>query len=558
MKTTRLIWCVVLIFPFVETLAVAEESPPPLETAVKVFRSSVLAEPGSQMRTTARPVTPPATPAAKYPQYQLGYQTDDRPKVEDVNNPSIRFFLNLPTETLLVEARITIDDLPFGMIRQKRVEQILKDVTVVEDSEPKLQQPEDHQPPAPELPSTETQKESYIVNRLRHTMKLTGETPVAAEVDWLISQWIDGPTILPLNSNFQRFRANQRPEFVILDRNRDGTISAEELQLAETSLWECDLNQDGIIRFMEIAVAATASRSHPSPDESNELVVFVPAAGAASEAFVRRIVPARHVGTDASPVSACRFDTNANGKFDPEELDVIRRSVPDLSVTVAFNTNNPEKSRIALTTVAEQFRPSTDPVAVDPTEITLMLRGTPVIFSAVQMHPSDQISIGAVNDGYPMLPSLDPNDDGRLTARELRGLKDALNAFDRNHDGSLTLDEVRAPIRLCFGLGANVHRELLEIRRLYRNVLTPNVTGPEWFNRMDRNKDNDLTRVEFPGTDEQFQALDADHDALISAAEALRFDEKSETGKEDDVEQPAANPGAALSIDSIPNEEMKP
>ena len=557
MKTTWFICCVALLLQFIEPIAVAEDSPLPLETAVKVFRSSVPTEPAPQMRTIARPVPSLTTPAAKYPQYQLGHQPDDRPKVEDVTNPSIRFFLNLPTETLLVEARITIDDLPFGMIRQKRVEQILKDVTVAKKSEPIPQKHADDQPPAPDLPSTDPPTESYIVDRLRHTMELTGETPVAAEVDWLISQWIDGPTILPLNSNFQRFRANQRPELVILDRNRDGTISAEELQLAETSLWECDLNQDGIIQFMEIAVAATAARSNQSPVESGDLVVFVPTDDTASEAF-RRLAPVRHVATDGTPVPACRFDTNANGKLDPNELDVIRQSVPDLSLTIAFNSNIPEKSRIALTAAAEQFSPSTNQVGVDPTEITLTLRGAPVILSAVQMHPSDQISIGAVNDGYPMLPFLDPNDDGRLTLRELRGLKDALNGFDRNHDGSLTMDEVRSPIRLCFGLGANVHRELLGIRKLYRKVLTPKITGPEWFNRMDRNRDNDLTRLEFPGTDEQFEALDADHDALISADEALRFDETSENGKQDDAEQPAANPGAASSTDSIPSEGTKP
>ena len=388
-------------------------------------------------------------------------------------------------------------------------------------------------------------------------MELTGEPPTAIEVDWLISQWIDGPTILPLNSNFQRFRANQRPEFVILDRNRDGTISAEEMRLAETSFWECDLNQDGIIQFMEIAVAAASSRSNPSPIESGELIVFVTDHKTASDAC-RRLAPATHFAADAASVPACRFDTNVNGQFDSDELDAIRKQAPDLSLTITFNSANPEKSRVALTAVAEQFKPTTNQVAVDPTGITLTLKGTPVILSAVQMHPSDQISIGAVNDGYPMLPSLDPNDDGRLTVRELRGLKDVLNAFDRNHDGSLTLDEVRSPIRLCIGLGANVHRELLGIRRLHRKVMTPKTTGPEWFVRMDRNKDNDLTRVEFPGTDEQFQALDADHDELVSADEALRFDEKTEDTKQNDAERPVENPGAATSIDSTSKEETKP
>ena len=88
--------------------------------------------------------------------------------------------------------------------------------------------------------------------------------------------------------------------------------------------------------------------------------------------------------------------------------------------------------------------------------------------------------------------------------------------------------------------------------------MTPKTTGPEWFVRMDRNKDNDLTRVEFPGTDEQFQALDADHDELVSADEALRFDEKTEDTKQNDAERPVENPGAATSIDSTSKEETKP
>ncbi len=38
---------------------------------------------------------------------------------------------------------------------------------------------------------------------------------------------------------------------------------------------------------------------------------------------------------------------------------------------------------------------------------------------------------------------------------------------------------------------------------------------------MDKNKDDDLTRREFPGTDEQFKQLDSDGDELISTAEAI-------------------------------------
>ncbi|MEK6258641.1 MAG: hypothetical protein AABP62_08475 [Planctomycetota bacterium] len=559
MKIASQIWCGALLLVFMETVAVsvAEERPLPLETAVKVFRAAAPAAPAMEMRTIARPAPAPTTPAAKYPQYRLGQEQNEQPKVENVANPKIRFFLNLPTEPLLVEARITIDDVPFAMVRKKRVERILRDVNVgkeiaagpVGDAEKKAT--------VPELPATASQPASNIIERLRHTMDVTGESPTVEEVDWLLSRWIDGPTILPLNSNFQRFRANQRPEFVILDRNSDGTISAEEMQLAEKSFWECDLNQDGMIQFTEIAFAAADPRIKTAEIESGELIVFVPDDASASEAF-RRLAPARSLVADAAPVPVCRFDTNANGQFDAEELDALRQRVPDLSLTIAFNSANPEKSRIALTAVADEFKQSMDQVAVDPTGITLTLKGTPVILGAVQMQPSDQISIGAVNDGYPMLPSLDPNDDGRLTVRELRGLLDALKNFDRNHDGSLTLDEVRSPIRLCFGLGASVHRELLGIRSLHRKETAPTITGPEWFVRMDRNKDNDLTRGEFPGTDEQFQVLDADHDELVSAEEALQFDKKADDAKKNDADRPEANQKPATSIDSTSKEETKP
>jgi hypothetical protein len=119
-----------------------------------------------------------------------------------------------------------------------------------------------------------------------------------------------------------------------------------------------------------------------------------------------------------------------------------------------------------------------------------------------------------------------------LTVRELRGVPGRLARFDTNHDGSLSADETQAPIRVCFGLGPMVHRELAGIRSVHRAPATPPVSGPEWFVRMDRNKDNDLTRDEFPGTDEQFAAIDGDGDELISADEALAFDKKADNSKE--------------------------
>lgn len=542
MRIASRIWCSALLLVLAETgaVSVAAEIRLPLETSVKVLQAPAPAVPAPMpVQTGARPASAPTTPAAKYPQYRIGHQSNKQSQTGNAENPRIRFFLNLPTETLLVEARITIDDLPFGMARKKRVEEILRDLKSSKDIAVGLVIDTEKKPPVTERPAPEIQTASNIIDRLRHTTDVTGETPTVEEVDWLLSRWIDGPAILPLNSNFQRFRANQRPEFWVLDRNRDGVVSTEEMQLADKSFRECDLNQDGMTQFTEIAVAAGDPRLKSTGNKSGEVIAFIP----------EDVAPA--------PVNS-RFDTNANGQFDVEELDVLRQRAPDLSLMIAFNSASPEKSRIALTAVADEFKQSLEQVAVDPTGITLTLKGMPVIFGAVQMQPSDQISIGAVHDGYPLLPSLDPNDDGRLTLRELRGLSDKLKSFDRNQDGTLTLDEVRSPVRLCFGLGASVHRELLGIRSLHRPQAAPTIIGPEWFVRMDRNKDNDLTRAEFPGTDEQFQDLDADHDELVSATEAVQFDKKTDDAKQKDADRPAANQSPKTAVDSTSKQETKP
>jgi hypothetical protein len=41
---------------------------------------------------------------------------------------------------------------------------------------------------------------------------------------------------------------------------------------------------------------------------------------------------------------------------------------------------------------------------------------------------------------------------------------------------------------------------------------------------MDRNRDGDVSRREFLGTQEEFDRIDTDHDSLISRAEAERYD----------------------------------
>jgi hypothetical protein len=56
--------------------------------------------------------------------------------------------------------------------------------------------------------------------------------------------------------------------------------------------------------------------------------------------------------------------------------------------------------------------------------------------------------------------------------------------------------------------------------------------GPRWFRKMDRNRDGDVSRREFLGTDEEFRGFDTDGDGLISVKEAERADKLLRKEKE--------------------------
>lgn len=572
---------VVVVMILATALASAEDQPETVVAPVKVLMSveqpAQPPMPNAGMPVPNRPQ--PTLPGGKLPQYQLGQASRGSLSSEELDDARLRFILALPSRPVLVEAGITIDGRPFRMAREQRIEQILEALkhpapepeavsSETQDAagasgESPVQSPNagtDEKPSTPENSADapddksadegdegdgEPEAESVTpptvaayalpdsaAEYIRRYFAATGYDPTPDEVRWLLANWSDGPVLLRLQDNFQRFRARERPVYDVLDRDRDGTVAADELKLAVQSFTECDLNRNDVVDGAEISRSVNDARHRAAPSSGmGTLIHAIPDEASAPAAYQRL---AACYATTTLP----RFDDNSNGRFDPEELHTLQSGQPDVTLMVAFNTSDPSKSTISVTTDA-----TARATALDST-VSLSLGGATVMFSAVQGDASDQVSLGAVCDGYPILPEIDPNNDGRFTIRELRGLVENLKRLDRNGDGSLTSDEAQAPVRICVGLGPVVHRELAEIRSAYRERRTPVVNGPDWFVRMDRNRDHDLTRSEFPGTDEHFATLDADGDELISAEEALDFDRKSRPtdsgAAAPETEQPAA------------------
>jgi Ca2+-binding EF-hand superfamily protein len=126
---------------------------------------------------------------------------------------------------------------------------------------------------------------------------------------------------------------------------------------------------------------------------------------------------------------------------------------------------------------------------------------------------------------------LDVDRDGRLSVRELRGAVELLGKLDGGK-GHLTRADLPRSYRLTVRSGA-AKKGGFDFSAIFEDIYGGSyqaeaddrpAAGPAWFRKMDRNRDGDVSRREWLGSEELFRRIDADGDGLISAAEAARYD----------------------------------
>ncbi len=154
------------------------------------------------------------------------------------------------------------------------------------------------------------------------------------------------------------------------------------------------------------------------------------------------------------------------------------------------------------------------------------------LFSFVErdlMAAASRIEVTVKQDGKTLFSLLDANQDRRLSAREVRSGTAVLQKYDLNGDGAFAETELGTEYVLTLGLGRSELRRnsgMMTMQTMTMNsgdAILPGLeglSGPEWFRRMDRNQDGDVSAREFPGTSTQFKTLDTDQDGLMSASEA--------------------------------------
>src|SRR5205085_10337810 len=109
------------------------------------------------------------------------------------------------------------------------------------------------------------------------------------------------------------------------------------------------------------------------------------------------------------------------------------------------------------------------------------------------------LSVDLNESGRGLFGLIDADGDGRISIRELRAMPKLVERFDANKDGALSPSEVPRRFEAALTPGIGLSRMLTpQVVRFGSQGAPPKPqVGPLWFQKMDRNRDGDVSRREF-------------------------------------------------------------
>ena len=290
--------------------------------------------------------------------------------------------------------------------------------------------------------------------------------------------------------------------FTKLDRNDDGLLDAEELDRLGT----CPVDTNLIVNIGKVSAKQKMVEQKPGKKSAPTIKIIEQTTGSVVidtpnvQLHVMAALLLQNSGGDADTLlnQFMNADRDGNGYVDKTEAG----SFPQFNAGFdLIDADHDEKIFI------EEIRAFSE-------ETADLRKATDVGFGSASVQ----------DQGRGLFGLFDTDRDGFLSPRELKNLPKLLALNDRNKDGMLDPKEVPKNMTLTFEQG------LLQSRSPGSPMFAayaplPNQirkqAGPLWFQRMDRNRDGDVSRREFLGTDEDFRKIDTDGDGLIDMKEAM-------------------------------------
>jgi hypothetical protein len=277
--------------------------------------------------------------------------------------------------------------------------------------------------------------------------------------------------------------------FVELDQNEDGKLQQAEVLALNDVQPHIELAADiGAADAKGVTLKSVAEGLAKVSESADNAVLELP--GTRLSLFASRAAPQTINYEQQASAYLSRFDADKNGYLEKSELpENVYQSI------VAWDEN--EDGKI----FAEEMTAS------------LARQAAPL---------TSQVVANVASQGNSLFQTLDQTGDGRLSLREMRLASQQISALDKDGDKQISLDEIPNTINVTFTLGNAGYR--------YQAIARPGATpaaqpaaaraGPEWFQRMDRNGDGDVTLKEFLGDEAEFKQLDTNADGFIEAKEA--------------------------------------
>ena len=277
--------------------------------------------------------------------------------------------------------------------------------------------------------------------------------------------------------------------FTALDKDQNGKIEKDEALALNGVPPHVELTADlGSQAAQGMVLKSVAVELTKASESAENVVLEMP--GVRLSLVANRLAPQRISYEQNAKAMLMQFDKDSNGYLEKSE-------VPENVAQQMTMWDENEDGKVYVEEITASYARQIAPQA-------------------------SQVTANVARQGNSLFQTLDQTGDSRLSLREMRVASARILALDKDEDGQITQREIPATYTVTFGLGnSGFDYRVVQVGAIPGGAAPARAgNGPEWFTRMDRNNDGDVTLKEFLGDETEFKQLDANADGFIEAKEA--------------------------------------